>query len=139
MASASENPAIFLRAIELQLQNIAENVLTTAQINIVKNNQVYRGEMFDSGHIEKPAQLTRQIIFDAPQSVWQEFGTHPHPISQKGKNAIARWAQVKLGLDEKEAMGLAWGYSVNVSREGTEPRPFLRPALDEVLIRGGFI
>jgi hypothetical protein len=129
------NDAILERAISLRLDSLADSVLTTAKINLLKNGSVVSGSLMDSGHVEKPDAFTRSVVFDARQAVWVEFGTMPHPISRAGIENIAKWGMAKFGLSEKEALSMAYGYANRVKFEGMEAKPFLRPAVDEELRR----
>jgi len=53
-----------------------------------------------------------------------EYGTSPHYVSPKH---LMRWAKLKLG-DENAAYAVA----KKIAKEGTEAKPFFRPALDQV-------
>ncbi len=68
-----------------------------------------------------------------PLVSWIEFGTRPHGISEEGRAAVAAWAMSKLGLGEKEALGLAEGYARKVRMLGTKPNPVMQDSLERNL------
>lgn len=68
-----------------------------------------------------------EVVFDAPHSAAIEFGSEPHhpPVEP-----LIGWAQRKLGLSHKEAKRAGWAIAKKIFKEGTDPKPFLRPAMD---------
>jgi len=69
------------------------------------------------------------ISSDAPQAGVIELGARPHPVSQEGRDAIAAWAQRKLGLSPAEAMRAAFLIARKISREGQKPTYLVRDSL----------
>ena len=88
-----------------------------------------------SGSVER-LPLNKTICYDSIYSVFIEFGTEPHhPPSAP----LISWAKRNLGLSEKEARKVGWAIVNKIAKEGTEPRPFLRPSLDEAVARASEI
>jgi hypothetical protein len=127
-----------LEALDKFMDELVDEIFTYSQENIVKIKAVDTGEMLTHGNVNRKF-LEKEIVYPAPQSLWIEYGTHPHPVSKKGREAIAAWAQRKLGIDEKEAESAAWGIANKIRAHGQAPRPFLRPAIDQALVRRGVL
>ena len=111
------------------LENLSMEIFSKSQENIVKNGSIDTGEMLKSGNIFKRGEMWI-IHYQAPYSAYVEFGTQPHrmPIEP-----LKRWVKRKLGYKEKEAEKVSWAVWQKIAREGTDPKPFLRPAIREVL------
>lgn len=76
-----------------------------------------------------------QVEFLAPHAVPVEFGTDPHYPGRDGVKNLEKWAHSKLGLTTKEAKKAAQAIAWKIFHKGTEPQPFLRPAVDEANFR----
>jgi len=75
----------------------------------------------------------RSNVVDLTGTVWSgekygifvELGTRPHfPPVEK----LKPWAALKLGNEN-----LAWAVAKKIAREGTDPQPFMQPAVEESL------
>ena len=66
---------------------------------------------------------------------WIEWGTNPHFPPPR---ALVGWVERKLGKHKPESKGIAYAIAVKISREGTRPQPFLRPAIEEARVKYGF-
>lgn len=117
------------------LDRVVSAIFEQSQNNIDKNRTGDTGEMKFSANINRKF-LEKEIVYPAPQSVWIEFGTDPHPVSEKGREKIAEWAVRKLKLSKKEAERAAWLIARKIKRKGMTAQPFLRPAVSEVIERG---
>lgn len=99
------------KAVKIGLMEGGRVVQNAAKENIKKNKTIKTGTMLRSIDIRKVnnelAVLIGSDISDPPYPTYIEFGTAPHVI----KNA--------------------WGRGITVNHPGTQPKPFLRPALDE--------
>lgn len=114
--------------LELILDDAADAILEISQ-NLIIQNSTDRGILHRSGDIEKPGKLERIVVYRAAHSAWIEYGTPPHPVSEKGREEITAWAKRK-GIREY-AQAIIW----KIRKKGTEPKPFLRPAVAEVRMR----
>lgn len=68
------------------------------------------------------------LAYDAIHARPVEFGTEPHmpPVE-----AIEGWVRRRLGeKDRKKANRIAWAIAIDIKKNGSQPRPFLRPAID---------
>lgn len=127
-----------VKVFELMLDRLSRNILDTARTNLWKNGSVYTGRLLNSGHIVSTP-LTREIVFDAPEAEWTEYGTQPHPVGERGRKALATWAMIKLNMNQKEAESFSWAEAKTIQLNGMEAHPFLRPAIDEVFTKEGLI
>lgn len=78
------------------------------------------------GSIRKTVKgLTGEVIAGAKHAIFIEEGTRPHfpPVS-----ALRGWAGRKLGNPD-----LAYAVALKIAKVGTEPKPFMEPALMESL------
>ncbi len=88
------------------------NVIKNAAIENIKKNGTIKTRTMSRSLEVKPlagelAVLIGSPISDPPYPTFIEFGTRPHVIRN------------------------AWGRGITVQHPGTQPKPFLRPALDE--------
>lgn len=129
------NDSQVLDAIDSFMDDVVDEIFSLSQMNLVKNGSVDSGQLLKSGAVNRKF-LEKEIVYTAPQAIWIEFGTHPHPVSKSGRENLKKWFIRKLGLTEKEAESASWGLANRIRMEGSQAKPFLRPALDEVLNRG---
>ncbi len=82
----------------------------------------------DLDKILGPFEDSFEVFYNAIHAVFIEFGTEPHfpPVDK-----IEAWARRKLGLSPKEVRKAAWAIASSMSRHGTDPQPFLRPAVED--------
>ena len=125
-------------AVEARLERIlddaADAVLQLSQENLDFNGTGDTGQLAGSGDVESPDKLTREVVYRAPHSLYIEFGTPPHPVSPQGVKRLEMWGKRKLGI-----AGLGERIAWKIRHHGTEPQPFLRPAMYEVKARLGEI
>lgn len=125
----------FETVIDEFLDEAVDTIFSESQNNIIKGEMSDTGAMLVRGNVNREF-LSKEIVYPEPQSVWKEFGTQPHPVSKKGRENIAKWAQRKLGLSKKEAERASWGIANKIRKFGMSATPFLRPALDFFLVYG---
>ncbi len=72
---------------------------------------------------------TAVLTVDAPHAVFSDKGTRPHspPIGP-----LIVWATRKFGLDEDEAVRVAWAVRKKIEREGIAPRNWMAKAMAEI-------
>ncbi len=101
-------------------------IFSQSQLNIVKNGSSDTGFMLRSGVPPYWEGNTIKIKYDAPQSVFIEYGTRPHmpPVSP-----LVDLVKYKLRIPEPKASKIALAIAMNIKKNGTEPSPFLRPAI----------
>lgn len=79
---------------------------------------------------------TVKLVYDAPYAFFVEFGTDPHPVSHKH---FIKWAMRKLRIsNKKKAVSVAYAVAKTIEKYGTDPHPFLRPAINEAIVKYGF-
>ncbi len=72
-----------------------------------------------------------RIVFryDAPHSEYCEYGTDPHPVAA---SHLIGWVNRKLNIHDKRALGIAYAIATNIRKEGMDPHPFIRPAIEQI-------
>ncbi len=121
---------IILKEADAYLDEIADFIFTESQENIVKKGAIDEGTLLKSGNINRKF-LEKEIVYSAPYAAFVEFGTEPHmpPVEP-----LEQWAKRKLGQE-----GIGWAIAKKIAKEGTEPKPFLRPAIDAAKAKYGGI
>ena len=131
------------------VQEIADFIFTRSQENLVKPMKFESttrpkprkpsiitdtGTLLKLGRIEHE-RLNPYIVYDVPYADFIEYGTPPHmpPVAP-----LIKWARKKLktrGNPEK----IGWGIAITIKKFGTDPHPFLRPAIEEAKQKYGNI
>ena len=109
------------KAVKLGLNEGGRVIQNAAKENIRKNKTIKTGTMLRSIDVRpvnnELAVLIGSDISDPPYPTFIEFGTPPHVIKVKSASVLT------------DGKGNFFGTKVN--HPGTQPKPFLRPALDE--------
>lgn len=103
-------------------QATANEIFDLARRNIQENDSIAWGNLYDSVVTEVSARgLAVWVGSTSQYAPYVEFGTRPHwpPIE-----AIEEWCEVK-GIPVEAAFPIAR----KIAERGTEPAPFMRPAL----------
>lgn len=97
--------------------------------NITKDKIIDTGLYRSSWRVERQPNGDVLVFSDVKYGPPLEFGTVPHhpPV-----NAIKSWARRVLGLKGKDLEGASWAIAKKIAREGTSPRPHVRPALSKL-------
>jgi hypothetical protein len=121
------------QAADEKLNELASFIFTRSQEALAKNGSADTGGLLGSGELIK-TKNGYLISYSAPYAMYVEFGTHPHmpPVEP-----LQRWARRKLGLSTEEAQSVGWAIAMNIKKNGTEPQPFLRPAIQEARAKYG--
>lgn len=111
-------------------RDIAEEVYKRSQENIDKMDIIASGFLKRSGTVMKVGEKSWIVKYFAPYAVFVEYGTEPHrpPIKP-----LIEWAMMKFGMSEKEAKVIAYKVANKIAKYGTQPRPFLRNAMDSII------
>lgn len=65
--------------------------------------------------------------YDAVHAPYVEYGTPPHPV---GAKHFIKWVNHKLGIHGEAAIKVAWAIAGKIKKEGMDPHPFIRPAVE---------
>ena len=149
-----------IKAIDLGLNDLADYIAT-------KSDAILRGEelggsqkskhpgSFDTGMLAKSLTVNKEkefekvVAYEAPHSVYIEFGTAPHWTPIKPKYEWVMRQRSVLGVNPhtkiearsprmkaimptyyKEVMAPTMGIINKIHEEGSEAKPFLRPAVN---------
>ena len=115
-----------LIALDEKLDDLADFIFTKSQENIVANEIVDQGILLSSGNVEREF-LKKKIVYSAAHAAPMEFGSQPHhpPVQP-----LEQWAKRKLGLKGKDAKSTAWAIAKHINENGTDPKPYLTPAVN---------
>ena len=94
---------------------------------LISAGPINEGNLLGSGTNWRPDELTGFVGYTAPYAKCVEFGTAPH---FPPPDAIREWARLKLGLRGKELERATKAICWKIYHYGTEPQPFLRPAVE---------
>lgn len=119
-----------LKSLVKWIDNFMHYIFARSQENLIKNKSVDTGFLLKSGRPPTWKDGECIIRYTAPYALFVEYGTGPHPINPK---KLVGWVRRKLGIRDPKALSVAYAVARKISREGTEPKPFLRPAVNEAL------
>jgi len=121
-----------LSSLEKWIENMMNFIFTQSQQNLIKNRTSDTGFLLKSG---KPPRWERNeciISYTAPYALFIEYGTDPHPVDPK---KLIGWVKRKLRIHDPEAFRVAYAVANKISTVGTDPQPFLRPAINEAIVK----
>jgi len=95
----------------------------------------------DEGTLQKSAEpilrdhLRKEIVYRALHARFVEYGRDPSE-KMPPVDVIERWV-VRKGIERKgkASRQAAWAIAKYIQKHGTEPHPYLRPAVNESLVR----
>jgi len=123
---------------------------------LVTQQSFDEGTLLKSGHILKPGQLERIIEYAALQALYVEYGAtykdkmppleviykwvRRHQLTAKNPAALAgikRWLKKKGIIQstktrDADYWAIAFYIAKDIQEHGLEPRPFMRPAAEEI-------
>lgn len=110
------------------LDELVDEIFSRSQENLTKNKSIDTGFLRNSGNVNRKF-LDKEIVYKAPYAASIEYGTDPHmpPV-----DALKGWSRRKLGNEKA-----AWAVAKKIAKEGTDPKPFLRPAIETTLQKVG--
>ena len=118
------------------IKEIADKLAETIRRNITKMGAVASGYMLRSVYVRKVDDAEYEVGVEAPYSIYVEYGTKPRE-RMPPVEAIKNWLITKFRMSEREASKAAWAIAKKIQKEGTEPKPFFRSAIDEVVNKYG--
>lgn len=120
----------FFDKLDAGLMDVAELILADSQDKV----PVDEGMLKKSGHIND-SYLNKEVVYDAPYAVFVEFGTSPHMPPLQPIEDWVRRKRSDLGVKDGEIKKVARAIQMKISKYGTKPQPFLRPAYDDAQVR----
>ena len=129
-----ENDPMSVESIRKWAEEVMSFIFSRSQEFLVENRTGDSGFLMLSGR-PGPEWEDNNIIsftYKAPYAVDIEFGTDPHPVSAK---QLIKWVHTKLGLKDKKATGAAYAIAHKITREGTNPQPFIRPSINSAIVK----
>ena len=120
----------FFDKLDAGLMDVAELILADSQDKV----PVDEGMLKKSGHINDEF-LNKEVVYDAPHSVVVEFGAEAHMPPLQPIEDWVRRKRGDLGVKDGEIKKVARAIQMKISKYGTDPKPFLRPAYDDAQVR----
>jgi len=123
------------KVLDEQMDEIIDFVFQKSQENIVSLGVTDRGTLLKSGQIIRKF-LDKRVVYTVPYADSIEFGRIPgiHPPVEP----IVGWVRRKLGIkDEKKARSIAWAIATDLKKNGTQEKPYMRPAIKAAEIKYG--
>ena len=110
------------------MRDVGDFLLSKAQDNIIEMGISDKGDLLGSGETKEIGGDVF-VEFDAPQAVWINDGTKPHPVNQEGQDAIRGWVERKLSVPSNEIQQVANSIVWKIRKKGQEPKPFFDNAI----------
>lgn len=135
-----------LNALDKGLNDTADLVADVSDSNVRNKDtgSFDTGLMAQSQYINKHEKFDKEVGYTAPHSPFIEFGTRPHfppvmrlyewALRQRGKLGLSTGEIIKTkndGFVYKDIWNFAWAISRHIDEEGSDPKPFFRPAIEE--------
>lgn len=114
------------------MREVVDEIMVEAQNNLLENESVVTGQLLGSKYVKKLGECDYEFGFDCPYAGFVEYGTAPRqkmPPVEK----LTQWAKIKFGLAYHEARKVAWRVAKWIKEHGTQPHPFVRPAIYKVI------
>lgn len=115
------------------IEEFMNYMFTLSQENIINNGTTDRGALLASGNPPEWKNNNKmEFDYDAPHTDDIEYGTDPHEVSFE---TIHSWVQRKLNIHGKESKSVALDIVNKIRKQGTDPQPFIRPAICSGIFR----
>lgn len=117
------------KIISAECQEIATQILSESQQNIIDNGTSDEGTLLKSGGVTLGS-TESSVVYDAPHAEPIEYGANPHfpPV-----DALKGWVRRKLGITgEKNITNTAYAIAKSISDNGLEAQPYVEPAITSV-------
>lgn len=110
-------------------------IIADAQDNLRKNGSVVTGLLRASGRVQKIDDLTIDVGFFDTTNKYSGYAYYVEHGRKAGRMPppaeFIQYARKKLRLTAAEAVSAGWAMAMKVAREGTQPHPFFRPAVEK--------
>jgi len=120
-----------LEEVDVYVREIAERIVEAALRNLILGEKYVFGWLYHSRRIEMIEMGHYEIIFDCDYAAVVEFGRSPNSRFPP-PDAILMWLIAKFDMSVDEAKRLVYAVCRKIAKEGIEPYPFLRMAVNEV-------
>ena len=119
----------FEKVLDSVLDGLADDILASSQQKIVDKEIIDEGTLLKSGNINRQF-LEKEVVYTVPYADTIEYGRMPG--SMPPIQPIKGWVRRNLGiLEEQRINKIAWAIARDIEVNGTDPRPFLQPAITE--------
>ena len=110
--------------------DILQFIFEKSQENLViVNTEVSKHVITDTGLLLRSGRVEpTRIVYNCPYASDIEFGTDPHYVNPM---KLAKWAIRKLNVPRNQAYATGKAISRKIASEGTNPKPFLRNAIQQ--------
>ncbi len=126
-----KNPTDF-QEVKDWAEEIMNFIFTRSQENLLINKSVDTGFLMGSGKVPIWKGNILTLEYDAPYALPVEYGQVAHSVSHK---VLMGWVRRKLKIKGKKGINVSWAISQTIKKKGVTPRPFIRPAINEAIIK----
>lgn len=123
-----------LRAADRGLKAAGMNIIADAKENLRANHTNATGRLSQSGRVQKAADggsgYDVGFMSDKAYAGAVEYGRRAGRMPPPDE--LGEWAYKKLRIrDRKLARAAGWGLAKHIAKNGTQPHPFFKPAVDK--------
>lgn len=134
--------------VQKAMDEVALRILNAAKDHLTKEGKVDTGELRASGTVAHVDEFLWRVAFTAKHAAFVHYGTRPHwpplqPIVEWVRRNATKLSSGEVTIraapgtpqrnaSEAEIQRIARAIQVKISREGTEPVPFLAQAVEDV-------
>ena len=118
-----------LQALDIRMDEVVDQIFADSQNNIVSQGIIDEGTLLKSGVIKRKF-LEKEIVYQVPYADTIEFGRTPGTMPPV--TPIANWVKRHgMAKTDTQAKSIAFAIANKIKKEGTQPRPFLGPAVEK--------
>lgn len=120
-----------LRAADRGLRAAGKSIIADAQDNLRSNHINTTGRLSQSGRVQKAGDgYDVGFMSDKAYAGAVEYGRRAGRMPPPDE--LGEWAYKKLHIrDRKLARAAGWGLAKHIAKNGTQPHPFFKPAVDK--------
>ena len=121
-----------LKELDENIRKIAEEVLVMAKRNLILAKKYVFGWLYMSGEVKKIFDGCHEVQFLCDYASVVEFGRRAGS-RMPPREPVLMWLMAKFNMTLDEASKREYAVRLKIAKEGIEPYPFLRMAVNEVM------
>lgn len=128
-------PAAMTRTMDRYVGRAGMVLTQAAQRELRSNGSLGFSTLMQSIRPERPFAMARDVRAGAKYARHVEDGTQGGYRGLPPVRPLAEWLRIKHGLSAREARRRAFGLARHIRDQGTEAKPFIKPAFDKTETR----